>query len=78
MRHNNNVLAPLKFHDDGLQTYDDVAIALTATVPVVVLVVVARLEVFGVLVGDFLVGETVADTRVELVEGFPFELVVAL
>ena len=76
MRHDNNVLAAFELHDDGLQAYDDVAIALTAAVPVVVLVVVARLEVFGVLVGDFLVGETVADTRVEFIESFPFKLVV--
>ena len=61
MRHNNNILAAFQFHDDRLQTDDDVAIAFTAAVPVVVLVVVARLEVFRVLVGDFLIGKTVAD-----------------
>lgn len=48
-----DVLAALEFHDDGLEAEDDVAVGLAAAVAVVVLVVVAGFEVFGVFVGDF-------------------------
>ena len=77
MRDDYDVFAALEFHDYGFKTDDDVAVGFTAAVAVVVFVVVAGAEVFGVAVGDFLVGEAVADARVELVEGFPFEFVVA-
>ena len=74
----NDVLAALELHDDRFETDDDVAVGLTAAVTVVVLVVVAGLEVLGVAVRDFLVGEPVANARIELVERFPFQLVVAV
>ena len=67
-----DVFATLEFHDYGFETDDDVAVGFTAAVAVVVFVIVPSAEVFGVAVGDFLVGEAVADARVELVEGFPF------
>ena len=73
-----DVLAPFEFHDDGFEPDDDVAVGLAAPVAVVVLVVVARLEVFRVAVRNVLVREAVADARVQLVQGLPFELVVAL
>ena len=72
-----DVLAAFEFHDDGFQTDHDVAVRFAAAVAVVVFVIVACLEVFGIAVGYFLVGEAVADARVELVEGFPFQFVVA-
>ena len=72
-----DVFATFEFHDYGFETDDDVAVGFTAAVAVVIFVVVAGLEVFGVAVGYFLVGEAVANARVELVEGFPFEFVVA-
>ena len=77
MRHDNDVFAPFQLHDDGFQPDDHVAIAFTASVSVIIFVVVAGFEVLGVLSFDFSVGEAVADARVEFVEGFPFELVVA-
>ena len=77
MRDDDDILAPFQFHDDGLQADDYIAVGFTTTVAVVVFVVIAGFEILRVTVGDFLVGEAVAHTAVELVEGFPFELVVA-
>ena len=74
MRDDDDVLAPLQLHDDGLQADDDVAIRLAAAIAVIVLVLVARGKVLGVLRGDLLVGHAVADARVQLVEGLPFQL----
>jgi hypothetical protein len=62
-----DVFAALKFHDDGFQADDDVAIRLAAEVAVVVLVFITGLEVGWVLLCNILVSETVADSRVELV-----------
>ena len=76
MRNNQYILRPLELHDDGLQPGHDVGVGLAATVAVVVLVGVAGGKVLGELVLDFLVGEAVTDAGVELVEGFPLELVV--
>lgn len=73
-----DVLAALELHDDGLEPDDHVAVRLPASIAVVVLVVVARLEVLRVDVRDLLVREAVAEARVELVQGLPFELVVAI
>ena len=78
MRHDNNVFASFQFHDDGLQTYNDVAIALATAITVIILVIITRLKVLRILVSDFLVSETVADTRIKLVQSLPFEFVVAL
>ena len=69
-----DVLAALELHDDGLEADDDVAVGLAAGVAVVVLVFVALRKVFGVLLLDLGVRQAVADARVELVESFPFEL----
>lgn len=55
VRNDNDVLTAFEFHDDGFQTDHDVAVRLAASVAVIVLVVVARLEIFGVFLGDFLV-----------------------
>ena len=77
MRHDDNVLAALQFHNDGLEPNDHVAVRFPAAVAIVVLVVVSRFEVFGVPVRNLLVGEAVADARVQFVQGFPLELVVA-
>lgn len=72
-----DVLAAFQLHDDRLQTDDDVAVGFAAAVAVVVLVFVAGGEVLRVALGDLLVGQAVADTRVELVEGLPLQLLVA-
>lgn len=77
MCHNDDVLAALQLHDDRLEPDDDVAVGFAAAVAVIVFVVVASAEVFWVAICDFLVGEAVADARVELVEGLPFEFGVA-
>lgn len=78
VRDDDDVLAALELHDDGLQPDDHVAVRLPAPITVVVLVVVARLEVLRVAVRDLLVREAVAEARVQLVQRLPFELVVAL
>lgn len=78
MRHDDDIFAPFQLHDDGFQSDHDIAVGFAASVPVVVLVVVAGSEIFGVLGFDFGVGEAVADPGIEFVEGFPFEFVVAL
>ena len=77
MRHNDDILAPFQLHDNGFKPYNHIPIALPAPVAIIVLVVVSRAEVLGVAVGDLLVGEAVADARVEFVQSLPFELVVA-
>lgn len=71
VRNDENVLAALQFHDDGLEADHYIPVALTAAVAVVVLVFVASLEIFRVHVGDLLVRHAVADTSVELVERLP-------
>ena len=56
VRHYDNILAPFQFHDDGFETDHDVSIGFPAPVAVVVFVIVAGAEVFGVAVCNFLVG----------------------
>lgn len=76
VRDDEDVLAALQLHDDGLQPDDDVAVALPAQVAVVVLVLVPRLEVRRVFLLDLGVRQAVADAAVELVERFPREFLV--
>lgn len=71
-----DVLATLKFHDDGLKTDDNVAIRLSATVAVVVLVFITCGKVLRVSILNLLVSQTVADTRVKFVKCLPLKLVV--
>lgn len=77
MGDNDDILTALQLHDDGFEPDDHITIALPATVAIVIFVVVAGFEILGVAVGDFLVSQAVADARVELVEGFPFEFIVS-
>ena len=51
---------------------------LATSITVVVLVVIASGEVFRVELGDLLVGKTVADPRVELIQCLPLKLVVVV
>jgi len=76
MGHNQNILGAFQFHDDGLETDHNITVRFTATVSVVVFVVIAGLEIFGVLFFDLGVGEAIADAGIEFVQGFPLELVV--
>ena len=55
IRNDNNVLTPFKFHDNRLQSNNDIAVRFAASVPVIVFVIVAGLEVLGELLGNFLV-----------------------
>jgi hypothetical protein len=71
--HDDDVFTPLKLHYDRLETDDNIAVALPATITVIVLVVIASFEVLGVRVLDFLVCEAIADARVKLVERLPFQ-----
>lgn len=77
MRHNDDILTAFQFHDDRLKSDNYVAIGLSAPVAIIIFIVVSRFEIFRVFVRNLLVRETVADARVEFVQGFPFELVVA-
>ena len=76
MRDDEDILRPLQLHDDGFEPDHHVAVGLAAAVAIVVFVGVSRGEVLRVAVLDVLVGETVADAGVELVEGLPLELIV--
>lgn len=77
MRHDEDILTAFQLHDNWLKSDDHVAIGFSATVAIIVLIVVSRFEIFRVLVRNLLVREAVADARVQFVQGFPFELVVA-
>lgn len=77
MRHDDDVLTAFQFHDDGFETDDHISVGLPAAVAVIVLIVIAGFEVFGVAVRYFLVGKAIADARVKLVEGLPFKFGVA-
>ena len=77
MSHNHDVLTTFQLHDDGFQADDDIAIALSATVAIVVFVVVAGLEILGVALLDFGVGQTIANARVKLIKCLPREVAVA-
>lgn len=77
VRHDEDILAAFQFHNDRLESDDHVAVGFSAPVAIVVFIVVSRLEVFRVVVRNLLVREAIADARVQLIEGFPFELVVA-
>lgn len=72
-----DILTALQFHDDGLKADDDVAVGLTATVAVVVLVFITGSEILGVFLSDFFVGQAVANARVKFVQGFPLQLLIA-
>lgn len=78
VRDNENVFAALKLHDDGFEADDNVAVRLSGGIAIVVLVVVTRDKILGIPVFDFLVGQAIADTRVELVQRLPLQLVVML
>ena len=77
VRHDDDILTALQLHDDRLKPDNNVAIRLSTPVAIIVFIVISRFEIFGVLVRNLLVRETVADARVQFVQGFPFELVVA-
>ena len=77
MGHDDDIFAAFEFHDDGLESDDHVAVGFPAQIAIVVLVVVSSFKVFGVLVRNLLIGQPVAHARVQLVQGFPFEFVVA-
>jgi hypothetical protein len=49
---------------------------LPASVAVVVLVLITSLEILRIKLGDLLISETVADSRVEFIQCLPLELVV--
>ena len=74
VRNNQDVFATLKFHDDRFQADDDVAIRLTAQISIVVLVLIALRKVLRILLFDFSICQTIADTRVKFIQGLPFKL----
>lgn len=77
MSDDDDVLASLQLHDDRFKPDDDVAIALSTSVTVIIFVVVTGLEVFRVLIGNFLVRQAIAHAGIKLVESFPFKFVIA-
>ena len=68
-----DVFAALKFHDNRLKADYNIAVRLSATVAVVVLVFVASCKVLRVFVCNFFVGEAIAHTRVKFIQGFPLK-----
>lgn len=77
MRHDDDILTAFQLHYDWLKPDDYVAVGFPTPVAVVVLVVISRFEIFRILICDLLVCEAVADAGVELIQSFPFKLVVA-
>lgn len=73
-----DVLTALELHDDGFEADNYIAVGLTTTVAVVVLVLVARCKVLRVAIFDLLVCKAVANPGVELVKCLPLELVIVL
>lgn len=71
MRHDQDVFASLKLHDDGLQSDHHISVALSAKVSIVVLVRIPRLEVGRESFLNLRIGQTIADARVQLIERFP-------
>ena len=71
MRDNDNVLAPLEFHDNRLEANHNVTIRLAASIAIVVFVIVTGSKIFRVGIFDFLIGKAVTNTGIQLVEGFP-------
>lgn len=71
-----NIFASLEFHNDGFQTNDHVAVRLSASVSVVILILISGLEVFRVLVLDFLVCKAVTDAGIQFVQSLPLQLVI--
>jgi len=53
-------------------------IRFSTTISVVVLVLISGLEVFGIQLLDLSIGHVVANTRVQLIQGLPLQLVVFL
>lgn len=49
MSDDEDVLLALEFHDDGLETDDHVPVRFTASIPIVELVVIPRIEILRVL-----------------------------
>lgn len=49
-----------------------------AAIAVVVFILVAGGEIFGEILFDLRIGHAVTDARIEFIEGFPLELVVAV
>ena len=78
MRDDENVFAPLKLHDNRLQPDDNIAVTLPATISVVVLVVVARLEVLGISIGDLLIRQAITHPRIQFIQSLPLEFVESL
>lgn len=75
--HDHDILTTLQFHDDWFQANDNIPVRLSSTVAVVVLVFVSSCEVIGVLLGNILVSEPVANTGVEFVQSLPFKFLKA-
>ena len=57
MTHNQHVLASFQFHNHRFQPSHQIFVGLTARIPVVILVIVSRFELFRVLLGYFFVSE---------------------
>jgi hypothetical protein len=54
-----NIFTSLQFHDDGFKADNNVAIRLSATISVVVLVFITGGKVLGISVLDLLVGQAI-------------------
>ena len=73
MGNNDNILTALQLHNNRLEPNHHITITLPTPIAIIILVVIAGAEILRIQGFDFGIGEAVADARVELVEGFPFE-----
>jgi hypothetical protein len=62
MSDDEDVLTTLQLHDDGLQTDDNITVALASAVAVVVFIIITSGEILGILLLDFGVGQAITHT----------------
>jgi hypothetical protein len=77
MSNNEDIFTALQFHDDRLKTNNNITVWLSATVAVVVFILITCRKVLRELLCNFGIGETITNSCIELVESLPLKLVVS-
>jgi uncharacterized membrane protein YccF (DUF307 family) len=67
MRHNKDVFRALKLHNDQLETNYNVSVTFTATIAVIIFIIILGLKGFWISLFDLSIGYAVTSTRVEFV-----------
>lgn len=76
MSNDENILTALQLHDDGLKTNNNITVGLSATIAVVVFIIVTGGKVLRELFLDFGVCETITDTSIKLIKSLPLKLII--